>query len=295
MKIDLHIHTKMSDGELTPKEVIDKAIENKVKVISIADHDTIEAYTEEFIQYAENKGIKLIKGVEISTKINKCGIHVLGYNIDVENEKFKESLYKIRNARHEYLYKVSEKLEKLGYYINTEELDKIDAVTKAHIALDIIKSSKNEQKFLDEFGHIPGKGEFIETVMNENCPAYVKKETVTPQKAAEIIRQANGKVILAHTVAYEHEDGLNEEDILKIVKDMNPDGIESNYIYIDKDNNEFDECEKWNRFAKNNNLFVTVGTDFHNSDGIRPEIGFVNKRIELTEDEIDEIIENLEK
>jgi len=295
MKIDLHIHTKMSDGELTPKEVIDKAIENKVKVISIADHDTIEAYTEEFIQYAENKGIKLIKGVEISTKINKCGIHVLGYNIDVENEKFKESLYKIRNARHEYLYKVSEKLEKLGYYINTEELDKIDAVTKAHIALDIIKSSKNEQKFLDEFGHIPGKGEFIETVMNENCPAYVKKETVTPQKAAEIIRQANGKVILAHPVAYEHEDGLNEEDILKIVKDMNPDGIESNYIYIDKDNNEFDECEKWNRFAKNNNLFVTVGTDFHNSDGIRPEIGFVNKRIELTEDEIDEIIENLEK
>ena len=295
MKIDLHIHTKMSDGELTPKEVIDKAIENKVKVISIADHDTIEAYTEEFIQYAENKGIKLIKGVEISTKINECGIHVLGYNIDVENEKFKESLYKIRNARHEYLYNVSEKLEKLGYYINTEELDKIDAVTKAHIALDIIKSSKNEQKFLDEFGHIPGKGEFIETVMNENCPAYVKKETVTPQKAAEIIRQANGKVILAHPVAYEHEDGLNEEDILKIVKDMNPDGIESNYIYIDKDNNEFDECEKWNRFAKNNNLFVTVGTDFHNSDGIRPEIGFVNKRIELTEDEIDEIIENLEK
>lgn len=295
MKIDLHIHTKMSDGELTPKEVIDKAIENKVKVISITDHDTIEAYTEELIQYAENKGIKLIKGVEISTKINKCGIHVLGYNIDVENEKFKESLYKIRNARHEYLYKVSEKLEKLGYYINTEELDKIDVVTKAHIALDIIKSSKNEQKFLDEFGHIPGKGEFIETVMNENCPAYVKKETVTPQKAAEIIRQANGKVILAHPVAYEHEDGLNEEDILKIVKDMNPDGIESNYIYIDKDNNEFDECEKWNRFAKNNNLFVTVGTDFHNSDGIRPEIGFVNKKIELTEDEIDKIIENLEK
>lgn len=295
MKIDLHIHTKMSDGELTPKEVIDKAIENKVKVISITDHDTIEAYTEELIQYAESKGVKLIKGVEISTKINKCGIHVLGYNIDVENEKFKESLYKIRNARHEYLYNVSDKLENLGYYINTEELDKIDAVTKAHIALDIIKSSKNEQKLLDEFGHIPGKGEFIETVMNENCPAYVKKETVTPQKAAEIIRQANGKVILAHPVAYEHEDGLNEEDILKIVKDMNPDGIESNYIYIDKNNNEFDECEKWNQFAKNNNLFVTVGTDFHNSDGIRPEIGFVNKKIELTENEIDQVIENLEK
>ena len=191
------------------------------------------------------------------------------------------------------MYKVSDKLEKLGYYINTEELDKIDAVTKAHIALDIIKSSKNEQKLLDEFGHIPGKGEFIETVMNENCPAYVKKETVTPQKAAEIIRQANGKVVIEDYPIFSIEDGLNEEDILQIVNDMNPDGIESNYIYIDRDNNEFDECEKWNQFARNNNLFVTVGTDFHNSDGIRPEIGFVNKKIELTEDEIDKITENL--
>ena len=94
---------------------------------------------------------------------------------------------------------------------------------------------------------------------------------------------------------FQPEKIKKNEEFISQIKDMNPDGIESNYIYIDKDNNEFDECEKWNRFAKNNNLFVTVGTDFHNSDGIRPEIGFVNKRIELTEDEIDKIIENLEK
>ena len=70
--IDLHIHTNFSDGTLSPKQVIDEAVKKDVSVISITDHDTIDAYNEELFKYAENKGIKIIKGVEISTKSNKC-------------------------------------------------------------------------------------------------------------------------------------------------------------------------------------------------------------------------------
>ena len=172
-------------------------------------------------------------------------------------------------------------------------MDKIDAVTKAHIALDATSNPKNKEKLLAEFGHIPNKGEFIETIMNENCPAYVKKESVTPKEAAEIIREAKGKVVLAHPVAYEHEDNLTDEDILDIVKDMKPDGLEANYLYVDRNNNKFDETAKWNEFAKENNLFVTVGSDFHNKDGIRPEIGFVNTNFTLSDEKIDEILNNL--
>ena len=190
-RIDLHIHTTKSDGVLTPKEVIDEAYKNGVSVIAITDHDTIDAYNEEIFKYAEDKNIKLISGVEISTKIKKCGIHVLGYNFDLKNKEFQEKLCKIRNARHDYLHKVAEKLNELGYYLNAKELDKIDAVTKAHIALDIINNEKNKELLLENFNHIPSKGEFIETIMNENCPAYVRKETVTPKQAAEIIRAAN--------------------------------------------------------------------------------------------------------
>ena len=108
--------------------------------------------------------------------------------------------------------------------------------------------------------------------MNENCPAYVKKETVTPKRAAEIIRDAKGKVVLAHPVAYVHEDNFSDEDILNIINDMKPDGLEANYLYVDRNNNKINEVEKWNNFAKENNLFVTAGSDFHNKDGIRPEI-----------------------
>ena len=292
-RIDLHIHTTKSDGTLTPKEVIDEAYKNGVSVIAIADHDTIDAYNDELFAYAKMKNIKLISGVEISTKTNKAGVHVLGYNLDLNNEKLKEKLHKLRNARHDYLKNVARKLEEIGYIVNVEELDKIDAVTKAHIAQDIVDNKKNESILLKQFKHIPKKGEFIETIMNENCPAYVKKETVTPKEAAEIIREANGKVVLAHPVAYVYEDNYTDEDILNIINDMKPDGIEANYLYIDRNNNKINEIEKWNKFAKKNNLFVTVGSDFHYKNEIKPEIGFVNTDFVLEDEVIDEIIKNL--
>ena len=294
-RIDLHIHTTKSDGALSPNEVIDEAYKNGVSVIAIADHDTIEAYNEETFKYAESKNIKLIPAVEISTKTNKAGVHVLGYNFDLDNKEFKEKLYNIRNARHIYLHDVAKKLNDLGFILNTEELDKIDAVTKAHIALDIVNNQENKELLLKTFNHLPSEGEFIETIMNENCPAYVKKEAVTPKKASEIIRSANGKVVLAHPVAYVHEDNFTDEDILNIVKDMNPDGIEANYLYVDRNDILFDETKKWNKFAKENNIFVTAGSDFHNKDGLRPEIGFINTDFVLEENIADEIVKNLEK
>ena len=292
-RIDLHIHTTMSDGAFTPKQVIDEAYKNGVSVMAIADHDTTESYTDELFEYAKSKNIKLIPAVEISTKASKAGVHVLGYNFDWKDEKFKEELFKLRNIRHDYLHDVAKKLEEIGYYLNVEELDKIDAVTKAHIALDIVNNERNKAKLMNDFGYIPSKGEFIETIMNENCPAYVKKRTVSPKQAADIIREANGKVVLAHPVAYVHEDGFTDEDILNIINDMNPDGLEANYIYVDRNNNLINETKKWNEFAKENNLFVTIGSDFHNKDGIRPEIGFVNTNFTLTEEEVDKIVKNI--
>ena len=108
-RIDLHIHTNISDGNLTPKEVIEEAYKNGVSVIAITDHDTIKAYNEELFLYAESKSIKLIPGVEISTKSSKVGIHVLGYNFDLNNKEFRDKLYEIRNQRHIYLRNVAKK------------------------------------------------------------------------------------------------------------------------------------------------------------------------------------------
>ena len=285
-RIDLHIHSNKSDGVLTPKEIIDTAVKNGVDTICISDHDTVEAYTDELVKYAEDNNIKLIRGVEVSTQ-DTVGVHVLGYNIDVNNKELNDMLYKLRNSRHIYLHDVAKALDEIGYKVNVEELDKIDAVTKAHISDDIVKNKDNEELLLKTFGHIPTKGEFIESIMNEGCPAYVKRASVSPKEAAEIIRKAGGKPVLAHPVAYKYED------IQKLVDEMNPDGIEAYYHYADRNDNRVDEVEKWKEFAKKNNRFVTIGSDFHKIDGIRPEIGFINWPIELTNSEIDSIINNI--
>lgn len=291
--IDLHVHTNISDGKYSPQEVVDIAIKNGVKVLAIADHDTIDAYSDELFEYAKENDLILIPAVEISTKINKCGIHVLGYNIDLKNEEFRKMLKSFRNIRHDYLYDVANKLEILGYKVNVEKLNEIDAVTKAHIALDVISNENNKELLLKYFNHIPNKGEFIEMIMNEGCPAYVEKKSVTPIDAANLIKSASGKVVLAHPVAYKYEDNLNEKDILSLIKDMGIDAIEGNYIYIDRNDVEIDECLLWNEFARENNLLSTVGSDFHDYDLLRPEIGLVNKKIKLTEEEINKILNYL--
>ena len=142
-KIDLHIHTNCSDGDNSIYEVIDMAINNKLDMISITDHDTVMAYSDEVFKYAYDRGIELVTGVEISVKYNNETIHVLGYNIDVENENLNNKLEMIRNQRHIYLRDVADKFMTLGYIVNVDSLDKIEAVTKAHIANDIINNNSS--------------------------------------------------------------------------------------------------------------------------------------------------------
>ena len=291
--IDLHIHTNFSDGVLSPKEVIDEAVKNDVSAIAIADHDTVEAYDEAFYAYAKKKEITVIPAVEISTKTEKTGIHILGYDLDVSNPELKQKLYSLRNARHEYLYRVASKLEQFGYIVNVEQLSQIDAVTKAHIALDVVQNPKNEHLLFKTFHKIPDKGTFIETMMNEGCPAYVINETITPKEAANFIRSAGGKVILAHPVSYTYEDNLTDEEILKIAKDIQVDGIEANYLYIDCNGNRINEMKKWNTIAKEHHFITTIGSDFHQHDGIHPEIGFINEPINFEKLNVEEIIDQL--
>lgn len=294
-KIDLHIHTNVSDGKYTFKEIVDMALENNVTTISITDHDNIGAYTKENIEYAKSKNINLIYGVEISTKINKCGIHVLGYNIDLNNKELIDKLYLSRNSRHIYLKEVAKALIKLGYVVNVDELDKVESVTKAHIAQDVVSNLKNRDLLMKEFGFIPDKGMFIETLMNEGKNAYVEKKTLSPKEASDIIKRAGGKVVLAHPVAYTYEDALTEEDTKKIIDDMNPDGLESFYIYVDRNNKVINDIDKWTEFASKNNLFVTIGSDFHQDDGIRPVVGLVNVLNDEDLPDTNKILENLNK
>lgn len=229
----------------------------------------------------------------MSTKINGVGVHMLGYDFDIHNTDLLAILDKLKNARKDYLIKVCAKLEDLGYKVNLGELLNVSTVTKSHIALDVIHNEQNVDMFISAFGHTPSKGEFIETLLNEGCPAHVERFNITPREASEIIRNAGGKVVLAHPVCYKYEDNLNLSQVLEIANNAKVDGIEANYLYVDKYNNFIDEIDFWNNVAKDNNWITTMGSDYHMLDGIRPEIGFGNYYERMKSIYLDKIVKHI--
>lgn len=293
-EIDLHIHSTKSDGSLTPEQILKEAKRNGVKFLAITDHDTVAGLSEDTFEKAENLGLKLIPGVEISTRCNGKGFHVLGYNFDTKNKELLKLLEKVRNNRKKYLSDVNEKLKELGFVMDIEKLSKVESVTKANIALDIVTNPANKQKLEEVFGTVPARGEFIETIMNEGCPGFVRKESILPEEAGNAIRNAGGKVVLAHPVVYFRKDKVSVDMIEDVLNRLKPDGLEANYLYFDKFNNMFDDIDFWKDFAEKHGLFQTVGSDFHLDDGVRAKIGFKNYDLTLSKENVEKILNCLQ-
>ena len=289
-KIDLHNHTIKSDGHIDPFGVVDMAASHGVEILAITDHDTVAAYTPELLEYAKSKGILLIPGVEISAHDHRGGFHVLGYNIDYTNERLVSELQRLRDNRKDYLFEVAQKLSEFGFVVDTQKLSQVESVAKGNIAEDIIANPVNRENLLAMFGYIPNKSVFITTLMNKGCPAYIKKASITPKEAADLIRGAGGKVVLAHPIVYVYDKNTLEEDIISLIDDMKPDGLETNYIHFDKKGTRRNESKKWGEVAKARGLFETIGSDFHWNDGVKPLIGFVNEEMEFSDEQIESLM-----
>ena len=94
--IDLHVHTKASDGEKSPEELIDLAISKNIKAIAITDHDTVEGL-ETAVNYSKDKDILVIPGIELEVTTQRGQMHILGLFINYNNEEFKQELLNIKN------------------------------------------------------------------------------------------------------------------------------------------------------------------------------------------------------
>ena len=109
---DLHTHTCLSDGILTPAQLIDRAIENGVTHLSITDHDTTAAY-HELPDYSGHE-LVITPGIELSTWWMKIGIHVVGLNIDPNHESLQRGIAFQQRARQERAERISDRLKKCG-------------------------------------------------------------------------------------------------------------------------------------------------------------------------------------
>lgn len=247
--IDLHVHTNYSDGVNTPLEVLNMAIENETKYISICDHNTIEGNIEARKIISENNlDIEIIKGVEIDANYkNKLydTIHILAYNCNdnLINEYFKE--LNERNVKS--FYETFNFLkENFNDKMDLEEFNKIYNI-----------SSRPLHRIMDYLmykGFVDNRHELYEKYKIENIFDDVE-DVVT------IINKCGGVAVMAHPTRYEKVYNIPREEISELVLNLKNKGLRGVEAIYSKNSDE--QTKYWKKFAEDNDLIYTCGSDFH--------------------------------
>ncbi|VAX29878.1 FIG00031715: Predicted metal-dependent phosphoesterases (PHP family), partial [hydrothermal vent metagenome] len=134
------MHTTYSDGFYSPLALIQKVNERNLDIISITDHDSVNAI-EEAITIGNDFGVKVIPGLEISTDIEDKEVHLLGYFIDINHPELKKYLSFFREERYYRATRIVNKLNKIGIEISIDdvmEVAKNSAVGRPHIAMAML-------------------------------------------------------------------------------------------------------------------------------------------------------------
>lgn len=241
--IDMHIHTNFSDGIYSPSELVDYVINKGLDGIAITDHDTINGIDEAIKRASNYKDFIIIPGIELSTEYNNEEVHILGYMIDYKMEYLHKILQNLKNTRKKRAMEIICKLDKLGIKINYEDLVKIanDTIGRPHIA-----------RFLVKKGYVKTINEAFIEYLAEGALAYVPKKKLTPLCAIDIIKKTGGISVIAHPGL------LKSATTLNYLIDIGIDGIE---VYHPE--HTIKQSEEYFKLAKEYNLFITGGSDFH--------------------------------
>ncbi|MEW6701794.1 MAG: PHP domain-containing protein [Bacteroidota bacterium] len=210
LKIDLHTHTTYSDGAHSPVEVVQKAYDRGLDIISITDHDSVNGI-KEALTFGKNLGIEIITGLEISTDVDDKEIHLLAYFIDIENEELLKYLSFFRDERMHRAKRMVQKLRNLGLPITMDDvLSKAEnsAIGRPHIAYAMV-----------DRGIVKNYQEAFEKYIGNNCPAFERKIHISPQSALKLIGDAGGISFIAHP-------GYMKEHLLISLIKAGVDGIE---------------------------------------------------------------------
>lgn len=282
--VDLHVHTNVSDGTLTPTEVIELAVQKNLAAIAITDHDTIYGLKEatQAITAQKQKGheIELIKGVEISAEYNKKDIHILGLLIDDTMEVLQHTLENTLKERAQRNQKMVDNLRADGIDITLESLlfdEPNTVITRAHFA-----------RYLIEHGYAKDNSDAFTRYLGYNTKYYVPRNYLTPEDAISLIRKANGIPVLAHPLLYHLS--LEELDVLlQRLKKAGLMGLETIY----STNTGFDEGII-RRYVNKYDLLMTGGSDFHGSNKPHIQLGTGMGHLKVPDTLVEKMKERLE-
>lgn len=242
---DLHVHSTVSDGLLSPEEVVEAAFQSDLKGFSLTDHDTLGGIKLARDYLAERKWpLVFVPGIELNTDFQESETHILGYFIHYEDEKLGKRLRQIWSARYERAMKMVERLRIMGLNISFEQVQRIargDLIGRPHIA-----------KALLEKGYVFSIKEAFQKYIGRGKPAYVPRYKFTPEEAIALIKDAGGVSVLAHP-------GLvREQDAIPQIIEMGIEGIE---VYYPEHSEE--QIAEYIALARRKGLLITGGSDFH--------------------------------
>ncbi|MGE8645700.1 PHP domain-containing protein [Acinetobacter vivianii] len=253
--VDLHTHTLISDGTFSPEQLVQAAVDLKIKMLAVTDHDTMDGL-ERAQNYAQDHDIQIISGVEVSSQWSRpntkksYGVHIVALNMQDEApiKAMLENQKKIRAERAKVICQLLEKC--INFDIYPDVVAKVDGyadrVTRTHIAKTLVEKeivSRPQQAF-DRF-------------LKEGKKAFVKFEGVGLKETIEIIHASGGLAVLAHPTRYDLS-ATNIRYLIELFAESGGDAVElppsiepaSTRQMVDRMIQQFD-------------LAVSIGSDFH--------------------------------
>ena len=248
MKLDLHCHTTCSDGRLSANELALLAKKEGLKLMSLTDHDTVAGHSE-IAPLLEKEGIRFIPGIELTTGRNHESIHILGYfNTDsYKNKAFLDALDHLFTNRNTRIEKMIDLLKiHFDLEISYEELRNTSkgVLTRANLAGAISKALPNETH-----------NAIFDKYLSKESPAYIPNLKLSVPDGIKFLKDNGAIAVLAHPVIY-------KKNTLEELLEYDFDGLECYYFLNDEE-----MTEKSLRLAREKNLLITVGSDYHGIPG----------------------------
>ncbi len=259
LNADLHCHSVVSDGTLTPEALAERAHANGVELWALTDHDEIGGQARAAAA-AKAQGMKYLTGVEISVTFIGQTVHIVGLGFDPDNEVLRQGLQQTRGGRKERALEMSEGLARVGIkgafegalqFVGNPEL-----ISRTHFA-----------RFLVESGVCKETNEVFRKFLTEGKPGFVPHRWATLRDAVTWITQAGGLAVVAHPARYKFS--RNEEFALFTeFKGHGGLGVE-----VVTGSHTAAESLVYAETAKEFGLAASRGSDFHSPDESHTELG----------------------
>lgn len=191
--IDLHCHSLYSDGLLTPEDLFKRAVEAKIRMLALTDHDTIDGLFD-LQAAAVSTDISIINGIEFSTRWKKHDIHIVGLGIDIQSKALQACVRAQTNSRISRALEIGKRLARAGVadaYQKACEVAGHERVSRPHFATVLIQE-----------GIVKDMKAAFTRFLSRGKPAYVETAWTTLPEIIQIIHEAQGFSVLAHPLKY---------------------------------------------------------------------------------------------